>query len=91
MFSRGISGHAMLHGSHCAVQLMSIGVRREKGRCLRSCTARAAKQFLDLINEPLLWLRVVGAEARAPGPAERKKVAREAVSVVLSAYARRPK
>jgi AcrR family transcriptional regulator len=52
---------------------------------------RAAKQFLGLINEPLLWPRVIGADAKAPGPAERKRVVREAVSVFLSAYARHQK
>ncbi|WP_266157747.1 TetR/AcrR family transcriptional regulator [Dyella silvatica] len=52
---------------------------------------RVAKQFLGLINEPLLWLRVVGAEAKAPSPAERKRVVQEAVSMFLSAYAKRPK
>ncbi|NYT36560.1 TetR/AcrR family transcriptional regulator [Allopusillimonas soli] len=51
---------------------------------------RAAKQFLGLINEPLLWLRVVGADARVPSPTERKRVVQEAVSVFLSAYARPP-
>lgn len=53
--------------------------------------ARAAKQFLGLINEPLLWLRVVGAEVRPPSAAVRKRVVQEAVSVFLSAYARRTK
>ena len=53
--------------------------------------ARAAKQFLGLINEPLLWLRVVGAEAKASSPAERRRVVQEAVFVFLSAYATRPK
>lgn len=51
---------------------------------------RAAKQFLGLINEPLLWPRVVGADARVPSPTERKRVVQEAVFVFLSAYAKPP-
>ncbi|WP_424257979.1 TetR/AcrR family transcriptional regulator C-terminal domain-containing protein [Castellaniella sp.] len=43
-----------------------------------------------LINEPLLWPRVVGADARVPSPTERKRVVQEAVSVFLSAYAKPP-
>ena len=62
-----------------------------RGTLTFSDAVRVAKQFLGLINEPLLWLRVVGAEAKAPSAAERKRVVREAVSVLLSAYAKRPK
>lgn len=62
-----------------------------RGTLTFSDAARAAKQFLGLINEPLLWLRVVGAEERAPSAAVRKRVVQEAVSVFLSAYARRTK
>lgn len=49
-------------------------------------TTRAAKQFLGLVNEPLLWLRVVGAEAGTPSPAERKRVVKEAVFIFMAAY-----
>lgn len=62
-----------------------------RGTLTFSDAVRAAKQFLGLVNEPLLWLRVVGAETGTPGPAERKRVVQEAVSVFLSAYAKRPK
>lgn len=43
----------------------------------------AAKQFLGLINEPLLWLRVIGADTDAASPEERRRVVAQAVATFL--------
>ncbi|RKP49327.1 TetR/AcrR family transcriptional regulator [Trinickia fusca] len=45
----------------------------------------AAKQFLGLINESLLWPRVLGL-AVAPGKAERTRVVEQAVAMFLDHY-----
>jgi AcrR family transcriptional regulator len=47
--------------------------------------ALATRQFLGLINEPLLWARVIGVEA-APTAKRKQKVVSEAVDVFLSHY-----
>jgi len=46
---------------------------------------RAARQFLGLINEPLLWARVIGVEG-VPPQKERFEVVDEAVQCFLSHY-----
>ncbi len=46
---------------------------------------RAARQFLGLINEPLLWARVIGVED-VPPQKERFEVVDEAVQCFLSHY-----
>ncbi len=48
----------------------------------------AARQFLGLLNEPLLWLRVVGV-GKPPTKTERERVVREAVAMMLARYAPR--
>jgi AcrR family transcriptional regulator len=48
----------------------------------------AARQFLGLVNEPLLWLRVVGI-GEVPPKSERERVVADAVSMFLTYY--RPK
>lgn len=63
------------------------GCERRKTLALDDAV-RSAKQFLGLINEPLLWLRVIGAETGTPEPAERKRVVKEAVSIFMKAYGR---
>ncbi|WP_200948802.1 TetR/AcrR family transcriptional regulator [Pseudoxanthomonas sp. Root630] len=45
----------------------------------------AARQFLGLLNEPLLWLRVVGV-GEAPSATERKRVVEEAVAMMMARY-----
>lgn len=45
----------------------------------------ATRQFLGLINEPLLWARVIGAEP-APGRKTRDVAVKQAVDVFLSHY-----
>jgi len=45
----------------------------------------AARQFLGLLNEPLLWLRVVGI-GKPPSMAERKRVVEEAVMMMMARY-----
>ncbi|WP_448951595.1 TetR/AcrR family transcriptional regulator [Labrys neptuniae] len=45
----------------------------------------AARQFLGLLNEPLLWLRVVGV-GDPPSAAERKRVVDEAVAMMMARY-----
>lgn len=46
---------------------------------------RAARQFLGLINEPLLWARVIGVES-VPVENTRREVVAEAVKIFLSYY-----
>ena len=46
----------------------------------------AARQFLGLLNEPLLWLRVVGV-GEASSVTERKRVVEEAVAMMMARYA----
>ncbi len=48
----------------------------------------AASQFLGLLNEPLLWLRVIGI-GDAPSKERREKVVAEGVSMFLSRYGKR--
>src|SRR3546814_1325896 len=48
----------------------------------------AASQFLGLLNEPLLWLRVIGI-GDAPSKERREKVVAEGVSMFLSRYGQR--
>lgn len=60
-----------------------------QGALTFSDPVRAAKQFLGLVNEPLLWLRVVGADTITPSASERKRVVKEAVAIFMSAYAKR--
>jgi AcrR family transcriptional regulator len=45
----------------------------------------AARQFLGLLNEPLLWLRVVGV-GPASSASERERVVKEAVAMMLARY-----
>ncbi|MFS8049452.1 TetR/AcrR family transcriptional regulator [Rhizobium sp. BR 314] len=45
----------------------------------------AARQFLGLLNEPLLWLRVVGV-GEPPSKAERQRVVEEAVMMMMARY-----
>jgi len=65
-----------------------LGCKRRKTLALDD-TVRSAKQFLGLINEPLLWLRVIGAETKVQSPAERKRVVKEAVAIFMKAYGQR--
>lgn len=46
---------------------------------------RAARQFLGLINEPLLWARVIGVES-VPSKTARREAVAEAVKIFLSYY-----
>lgn len=48
----------------------------------------AARQFLGLLNEPLLWLRVVGV-GEAFSVSERQRVVDEAVAMMIARYAKR--
>lgn len=45
----------------------------------------AARQFLGLLNEPLLWLRVVGV-GEPPSAAGRQRVVEEAVMMMMARY-----
>lgn len=45
----------------------------------------AARQFLGLLNEPLLWLRVVGV-GNAPPADQRARVVEEAVMMMMARY-----
>ncbi|RQR33288.1 TetR/AcrR family transcriptional regulator [Burkholderia sp. Bp9142] len=51
---------------------------------------RAARQFLGLIDEPLLWIRVLGREEKFTR-AERQDVIDEAVDIFLGHYRVKPK
>ncbi len=51
---------------------------------------RAARQFLGLIDEPLLWIRVLGREEKFTR-AERQAVVDEAVEIFLGHYRAKPK
>ncbi|AFT86103.1 Putative TetR family transcriptional regulatory protein [Paraburkholderia phenoliruptrix BR3459a] len=51
---------------------------------------RAARQFLGLIDEPLLWIRVLGREEKFTR-AERRAVIDEAVDIFLGHYRVKPK
>ncbi|MBE7212786.1 MAG: TetR/AcrR family transcriptional regulator [Gluconacetobacter diazotrophicus] len=61
---------------------------RLRGRALLSVadTDLAARQFVGLVNEPLLWFRVLGNGEQYP-PARRAYVVEEAVRTFLSRYA----
>jgi AcrR family transcriptional regulator len=48
----------------------------------------AAKQFMGMINEPLLWLRLLGVEP-ARGAQERKRVVEGAVGMFLAHFGQR--
>jgi hypothetical protein len=50
----------------------------------------AARQFLGLVNEPLLWLRVIGI-GEPPPKVERTRVVDAAVAVFLDHYQPRVK
>lgn len=47
----------------------------------------AARQFLGLIDEPLLWVRVVGMQEQYE-PAQRRQIVEDAVEMFLGFYAR---
>ena len=49
---------------------------------------RAARQFLGLVDEPLLWIRVLGRNEEV-GPSERRVVVEEAVQIFLAHYRNR--
>lgn len=51
---------------------------------------RATRQFLGLIDEPLLWIRVIGRDEKF-SRAERQAVIDEAVAIFLSHYRAKPK
>ena len=51
---------------------------------------RAARQFLGLIDEPLLWIRVIGRDETFTR-AERQAVIDEAVAIFLNHYRAKPK
>ena len=61
--------------------------RQLEGRGLRKLAdpALATRQFLGLINEPLLWARVIGVES-APTKKQKLKVVTEAVDIFLARY-----
>jgi TetR/AcrR family transcriptional regulator of autoinduction and epiphytic fitness len=51
---------------------------------------RAARQFLGLIDEPLLWIRVLG-RAETISAAEREAVVEDAVQMFLAHYRAKPR
>lgn len=50
--------------------------------------ALAARQFLGLINEPLLWSRVIGNKTDSSTSEEREQTVNEAVATFISRYTR---
>ena len=57
----------------------------DQGSLLVSDADIAARQFVGMINEPLLWFRVVGF-GRNPSAARRQRVVEEAVKTFLCRY-----
>jgi TetR/AcrR family transcriptional regulator of autoinduction and epiphytic fitness len=57
----------------------------ERGMLVIKNGERAARQFLGLIDEPLLWIRVLGRDEKIR-PSERQEVVEEAVQMFLTHY-----
>ncbi|WP_322041255.1 TetR/AcrR family transcriptional regulator [Burkholderia diffusa] len=67
-----------------------IEMQGERGTLSIKNAERAARQFLGLIDEPLLWIRVLGREEKFTR-AERQAVIDEAVEIFLGHYRARPR
>jgi AcrR family transcriptional regulator len=63
-----------------------LRVLEGSGRLVLADPDLAARQFVGLITEPLVWLRVLGLE-ETPEPAYRARVVEEAVATFLARYA----
>ncbi len=62
-----------------------IEMMGERGMLVIKNGERAARQFLGLIDEPLLWIRVLGRDEKIR-PSERQEVVEEAVQMFLTHY-----
>ncbi|POW55245.1 TetR/AcrR family transcriptional regulator [Candidatus Pantoea alvi] len=74
-------------GKAPALNAVAEYLSRMQGRGLKkvSDSHRAARQFLGLINEPLLWARVIGVES-VPSEKIRQDAVAEAVKIFLAYY-----
>lgn len=80
------------HGKTPAMSAVRIYIEKqgELGTLVIKNGERAARQFLGLIDEPLLWIRVLGREETFTH-AERQAVIDEAVAIFLNYYQAKPK
>lgn len=80
------------HGKTPAMSAVRAYIEKqgELGTLVIKNSERATRQFLGLIDEPLLWIRVIGRDEKFTR-AERQAVIDEAVAIFLNHYRAKPR